>query len=80
VDRDSETYNADKAGHMEPDGVSDSGGRPWHLNKNSITSRHVPTNAVDMAVDSKQKVVRYLTPVTCPAILVSHTSTTTVNK
>jgi len=65
---------------MEPDGVSDSGRRPRRLNEHCITSSHEMTSTVDMAVDAKQKVVNYTTSVTCPAVVVSHTSVTSVSK
>jgi len=65
---------------MEPDGVSDGGRRPRRLNVHCITSSHELTSTVDMAVDAKQKVVDHTTAVTCPAVVVSHTSVTSVSK
>lgn len=76
----SEAYNAEKAGHVEPDGVSHSVWRPGQLDQHCISGGRASTRAVDVTVDSQQKVIHYMTAVACPAFVVTDTPTTSVRK
>ena len=76
----SEAYNAEKAGHMEPDGVSHCVRRTGQLDQHCISGGWALARAVDVAVDSQQKVIHYMTAVACPAFVVTHTPTTSVRK